>query len=150
MPWQHVTEGINIYTIDLLLLNRAEGNTKLCMFPILLRKFIVQSSINIRHYRNQSIFYNDLKQLILLIRNKGFHSNINGKLPPLFDASNFIHSVLCKIILKKVNRRINYWHFQVKYIQRPNTSIDILTFAPTYDQAAIKAIRQAINLIDKY
>ena len=126
MPWQHVTEGINIYTIDLLLLNRAEGNTKLCMFPILLRKFIVQSSINIRHYRNQSIFHNDLKQLILLI------------------------VVLCKIILKKVNRRINYWHFQVKYIQRPNTSIDILTFAPTYDQAAIKAIRQAINLIDKY
>ena len=64
MPWQHVTEGINIYTIDLLLLNRAEGNTKLCMFPILLRKFIVQSSINIRHYRNQSIFYNYLKKTI--------------------------------------------------------------------------------------
>ena len=127
MPWQHVTEGINIYTIDLLLLNRAEGNTKLCMFPILLRKFIVQSSINIRHYRNQSIFYNDLKQLILLI----VEWEASTALWCLkFYSFSFVQNYSEKS--KSTNKLLTFSGQICTRHKRPNTSIDILTFAPMF------------------
>ena len=73
LPWQYVTEGINIFSIDLSFLNEKSGMRKLCIFPNVYRQTYYSTdttfSVPVHKLKWYVLYYFVKHELWIIIQN---------------------------------------------------------------------------------
>ena len=73
LPWQYVTEGINIFSIDLSFLNEKSGMRKLCIFPNVYRQTYYSTdttfSVPVHKFKWYVLYYFVKHELWIIIQN---------------------------------------------------------------------------------